>query len=83
MTPKEQRNELLAAQLIKHLNRRNMGAYYCPTGEEAVNKVSELIADGSSFLCSFGVISFCFYSASRRSTRLLQSFFFEYSGSLR
>ena len=48
MTPKEQRNELLAAQLIKHLNRRNMGAYYCPTGEDAVNKVSELIADGSS-----------------------------------
>ena len=48
MTPKEQRNELLAAQLIKHLNRRNMGAYYCPTGEEAVKKVSELIADGSS-----------------------------------
>ena len=48
MKAKEQRNELLAAQLIKHLNRRNMGAYYCPTGEEAVNKVSELIADGSS-----------------------------------
>ena len=48
MTPKEQRNERLAAQLIKHLNRRNMGAYYCPTGEDAVNKVSELIADGSS-----------------------------------
>ena len=48
MTPKEQRNELLAGRMIKHLNRRNMEAYYCPTGEEAVKKVSELIEDGSS-----------------------------------
>ena len=48
MTPKEQRNELLASRMIKHLNRRNMEAYYCPTGEEAVKKVSELIEDGSS-----------------------------------
>ena len=48
MTPKEQRNELLAERMIKHLNRRNMEAYYCPTGEEAVKKVSELIEDGSS-----------------------------------
>ena len=48
MTPKEQRNELLAHRLIKSLNRRNMEACYCPTAEEAVKKVSELIADGSS-----------------------------------
>lgn len=34
--------------MIKNLNRRNMEAFYCPTAEEAVKKVSELIADGSS-----------------------------------
>ena len=48
MTPQEQRNELLAARLIKSLNRRNMEAYYCPTAEEAVKCVSTLIEDGSS-----------------------------------
>ena len=34
--------------MIKNLNRRNREAFYCPTAEEAVKKVSELIADGSS-----------------------------------
>ena len=34
--------------MIKNLKRRNMEAFYCPTAEEAVRKVSELIADGSS-----------------------------------
>lgn len=34
--------------MIKNLNRRNMEAFYCPTGKEAVMKVSELIADGST-----------------------------------
>ena len=34
--------------MIKNLNRRNMEAFYCPTGKEAVKKVSELIADGST-----------------------------------
>lgn len=48
MTPKEQRNELLAGLLIKNLSRRNMEAFYCPTAEETVKKVSELIDDGSS-----------------------------------
>ena len=48
MTPQEARNQKLAEQMIKNLNRRNMEAFYCPTGEEAVKKVSELIADGSS-----------------------------------
>ena len=48
MTPQEKRNELLAGVLIKNLNRRNMEAFYCPTGDEAVKKVSELIEDGSS-----------------------------------
>ena len=48
MTPKEQRNERLAERMIKNLKRRNMEAFYCPTGKEAVKKVSELIADGST-----------------------------------
>ena len=48
MTPQEQRNELLAQKMIKNLNRRNMEAFYCPTAEEAVRKVSELIEDGSN-----------------------------------
>ena len=34
--------------MIKNLNRRHMEAFYCPTAEEAVKKVSELIEDGSS-----------------------------------
>ena len=34
--------------MIKNLERRNMKAFYCPTGEEAVKKVSELIADGDT-----------------------------------
>ena len=48
MTPKELRNERLAERLIKNLKRRNMEAFYCKTAAEAVNKVSELIADGCS-----------------------------------
>ena len=48
MTPKEVRNQRLAERMIKNLNRRNMEACYCPTAAEAVKKVSELIADGSS-----------------------------------
>ena len=48
MTPIEERNAKLAEKLIKNLNRRHMAAYYCPTGEEAVRRVSDLIADGSS-----------------------------------
>ena len=34
--------------MVKNLNRRNMEAFYCPTAEEAIKKVSELIADGST-----------------------------------
>ena len=48
MTPKEQRNERLAKTIIKNLQRRNIKGFYCPTAEEAVKKVSELIEDGSS-----------------------------------
>ena len=48
MTPQEQRNERLAKTIIKNLQRRHIEGFYCPTAEEAVKKVSELIADGSS-----------------------------------
>ena len=48
MTPKEKRNERLAARMMKSLNRRNMEAFYCPTAADAVKKVSELIEDGNS-----------------------------------
>lgn len=48
MTPQEERNTLLAEKMIKNLNRRNMEAFYCPTGKDAVKKVSELIEDGNS-----------------------------------
>ena len=48
MTPLETRNQLLAQKLIKNLKRRNMQAFYCPTAQEAVAMVQNLIADGSS-----------------------------------
>lgn len=48
MTPVEERNQKLAEKMIKNLKRRNMEAFYCPTGKNAVEKVSELIADGST-----------------------------------
>jgi L-lactate utilization protein LutB len=48
MTPQEQRNERLAKTIIKNLQRRHIEGFYCPTAEDAVKKVSELIEDGSS-----------------------------------
>jgi len=48
MTPKTQRNELLAGRLIKQLQKRHMQAFYCATTAEAVQTVSDLIADGST-----------------------------------
>ena len=48
MAPKEQRNGHLAQTIIKNLQRRHIEGFYCPTGKEAVKKVSELIEDGSS-----------------------------------
>lgn len=48
MTPTEERNAKLAERMIKNLHRRNMEAFYCPTTEEAVKKVSELIEDGNT-----------------------------------
>ena len=48
MTPLQERNQKLAQRMTKNLKRRNIEAFYCPTGEEAVKKVSDLIADGST-----------------------------------
>ena len=48
MSPSELRNSRLAERMIKNLARRNMQAFYCPTAEEAVSKVLELIPAGSS-----------------------------------
>ena len=48
MTPKEQRNQLLAQRIIKNLHRRNMTAFYCPTTEAAISQVQQLIPDGST-----------------------------------
>ena len=48
MTPTEQRNALLANKIIKNLNRRHIETLYCPTADEAVATISNLIADGSS-----------------------------------
>ena len=39
---------MLGVKLAKNLKRRNIEAHYCPTTQEAVAKVLELIADGSS-----------------------------------
>ncbi len=44
----DQRNEQLAAHLVRHLESRNMKAVYCPTAREAVEKVSEMIPDGAT-----------------------------------
>ena len=48
MTPTETRNQLLATKLIKNLQRRHIEAFYCPTAQQAVEQVQQLIADGSS-----------------------------------
>ncbi len=48
MTPREKRNERLAAKMIKHLNGRHYDAYYCHNKEELLAKVKELIQEGSS-----------------------------------
>ena len=48
MTPQEIRNERLAKTLIHNLHRRHIEGFYCPTAAEAVQKVSQLIDDGSS-----------------------------------
>ncbi len=48
MTPKEIRSEKLAKKLITVLERRNFEAFYCPTSQDAIKKINDLIPDGSS-----------------------------------
>jgi len=46
--PKEKRNELLAAKIIKNLQHRHFDAYFCKTSEDAKKKVLEIMSAGSS-----------------------------------
>ena len=48
MKAEEKRNELLAAKLIKNLERRHFDAYYCRQAADIIEKVKELIPSGSS-----------------------------------
>ncbi|MGL4792070.1 MAG: lactate utilization protein [Anaerotignaceae bacterium] len=47
-TPKEIRNEMLAARIIKGLQKRNMEGFFCKTNEEAIAKALELVKENSS-----------------------------------
>ena len=44
----ESRNRMLGKTLVKNLERRHFEAYYCPTSEEAITKVKQLMPSGSS-----------------------------------
>ena len=48
MSTIEIRNEKAAGKVIKNLARRNIEAFYCPTSREAVDKLLEMIPQGSS-----------------------------------
>ena len=46
--PEETRNGRLAAKLIANLERRHYEAHFCPTSADVVEKIRELIPQGSS-----------------------------------
>jgi L-lactate utilization protein LutC len=48
MEPKELRNQRLAAKMIKNLQQRHYDAYFCENQTALLNKVKELIPEGSS-----------------------------------
>jgi len=48
MTPKQKYYENIAGTLIKNLEKRQMEAYYCPDRASALQKVLEMIPEGSS-----------------------------------
>lgn len=48
MTPKEKRNALLAEKLVGNLKQRHYEAFFCPTAQEAVEKITGMIPEGSS-----------------------------------
>lgn len=47
-TPKEIRNEKLAATLIRHLKQRHYDAYYCHNTGELIEQVKSLVPEGST-----------------------------------
>ena len=47
-TPLENRNDLLAARVVKSLQNRHFEAYYCKTSEEAVEKALSLLPEKES-----------------------------------
>ena len=48
MTPKELYNDKRAQILVRNLQNRHFGAYYCKTKEEALVKALELIPEGAT-----------------------------------
>lgn len=48
MTVTQQRNEKLAAKMIKNLAKRHIEAYYCATSKEAIERALELMPEGST-----------------------------------
>lgn len=48
MTPKEKRNALLTEKLVGNLKQRHYEAFFCPTAQEAVEKITGMIPEGSS-----------------------------------
>ncbi len=48
MTPKKKYYKNVAETIIKNLERRQMNGYYCPDTESTVQKILELIPEGSS-----------------------------------
>lgn len=47
-SPKELRSAALGNKVVENLQKRGMEGYYCPTSKDAIEKVLELIPEGSS-----------------------------------
>lgn len=48
MTPQEKRNNLLGERLAKNLRQRHYDALYCSTAAEAVERITDMIPEGST-----------------------------------
>jgi L-lactate utilization protein LutB len=48
MTPKQQYYNNVANTVIKHFSKRKIEGYYCPTSKDAVEKIIEIIQEGST-----------------------------------
>lgn len=48
MIEKDKRNAVLAERIIKNLKSRNFDAYYCPTKQQAIQQVIDLIPPNST-----------------------------------